>query len=84
MGSPCFNLYVLDSVTLAKLLVARQDSLAQAEESRHAALEREQHLITEVAQTKHERDSLSHVGFSLTITVSVQHSLGLILPLTKL
>ena len=65
MGSPCFNLYVLDSVTLAKLLVARQDALAQAEESRHAALEREQHLITEVAQTKHERDSLSHVGFSL-------------------
>ncbi|KAA6416801.1 MAG: hypothetical protein FRX49_13228 [Trebouxia sp. A1-2] len=35
-----------------------QDALAQAEELRHAALEREQQLITEVVQTKLERDSL--------------------------
>ena len=60
----CFNRCALDSVTLAKLLVARQDALAQAEELRHAALEREQQLITEVAQSKLEKDSLSQVGFS--------------------
>ena len=60
----CFNRYALDSVALAKLLVARQDALAQAEELRHTALEREHQLITEVAQTKLERDSLSQVGFS--------------------
>ncbi len=61
----CFNRYVLDGVTLAKLRVACQDALAQAEELRRAALEREQQLITEVAQTKLERDSLSQVGFLL-------------------
>ncbi len=60
----CFNRHALDSVALAKLHVARQDALAQAEELRHAALEREQQLITEVAQTKLERDSLSQVSFS--------------------
>ena len=63
MHSSGFNHHVLDGVTLAKLRVACQDALAQAGELRHAALEREQQLITEVAQTKLERDSLSQVGF---------------------